>query len=268
MSLKLHLYHSVESTCAQKVRIVLAEKDLPWHETRLNLRQGDQFNPEYLKLNPKAVVPTLVHDDRVIRESSVINEYLDDCFPDSALRPTSLYDRSRMRLLIKTIDDEAHPAIGILSYAVFLRHQMNELKSPDELAEHFNKVADPARRERQMKTHEEGLRSPAAKSAINSLHKVISLLDAHLGENPWLAGQEFSLADAAALPYIFRARAINVDGLWEERANFQSWLTRGIDRVENLALDEPWGSASFHEMVAHHADSETKEIQKMVKSVG
>lgn len=267
MTPKLHLYHSVESTCAQKVRIVLAEKDLPWHEIRLNLRQGDQFNPDYLKLNPKAVVPTLVHHDEVIRESSVINEYLEDCFPEPGLRPPSPYDRSRMRLLIKTIDDEAHPAIGILSYAVFLRHQMNELKSPDELAEHFNKVADPARRERQMKTHEQGLQSPAAKSAITSLQKVISLLDAHLGDHPWLAGDEFSLADAAALPYIFRTRAIALDGLWNGRPNFQSWLARGIERVDNLTLEEPWGSTSFHQMVAQHADNQRKEIETMVERV-
>ena len=51
----LTLYHSTESTCAQKVRIVMAEKQLAWSEIILNLRKGDQFSPEYLKLNPKAV---------------------------------------------------------------------------------------------------------------------------------------------------------------------------------------------------------------------
>lgn len=263
----LHLYHSVESTCAQKVRIVLAEKGIPWNEIRLNLRKGEQFDPEYLKLNPKAVVPTLTHDNQVIRESSIINEYLEDSFPEPTLRPTDNFDRARMRLLIKTVDDEVHPAIGILSYAVFLRHQMNELKSPEELAEHFNKVADPARRERQKQTHEQGLESPAAGSAISTLNRVIALIDESLGDNPWLTGQQLSLADAAILPYMFRARAINLSRLWQDRPRVDAWLARGIQRVENLSLDEPWGSNTFHDMVAHHAGKARKTIERMIDSL-
>ncbi len=80
-NVKIVLYHSVESTCAQKVRLVLAEKNLEWQGKKLNLRRGDQFSAEYLALNPKGVVPTLIHEDRVFRESTVINEYLDDAFP-------------------------------------------------------------------------------------------------------------------------------------------------------------------------------------------
>ena len=139
------------------MRLVLTEKAIPWDEVRLNLRKGDQFKPDYLKLNPKAVVPTLVHDACVVRESSIINEYIDDVFPEPPLRPDDPGRRARMRLLIKAFDDEAHPSIGILSYAIFLRHQMNKLNTPEEMAEHFRNVADPMRRERQMRTHDDGL---------------------------------------------------------------------------------------------------------------
>ena len=109
----LTLYHSVESTCAQKVKLVLAEKGLEWDENRLNLRRGDQFSPEYLALNPKGVVPTLVHDNVVIRESTIINEYLDDAFPEPSLRPSSPAETSLMRLWVKTFDDDVHPAVGV-----------------------------------------------------------------------------------------------------------------------------------------------------------
>lgn len=199
-SMSLILYHSVESTCAQKVRIVLAAKDLDWLEIRLNLRKGEQFSPQYLRLNPKAVVPTLVHDGAAIRESSVINEYLEDRFPDTRLRPTDALACAQMRLLVKTIDEEVHPAIGVLSYAVFLRHQMNERMSVAELREHFSKVADPARRERQQSTHERGLSAPAALMAVRTLARFVVQLSAALGERSWLAGDDFTLADAAALP--------------------------------------------------------------------
>ena len=64
------------------MRLVLEEKAIPYEEIDLNLQKGDQFDPDYLKLNPKAVVPTVIHDWRVIRESTLICEYLDEKWPE------------------------------------------------------------------------------------------------------------------------------------------------------------------------------------------
>ena len=78
----LELYHSVNSVCAQKVRIALAEKGLDYKEHLMTLA-GDQFDPAYMKLNPNAVVPTLVHDgypsSSSRRPSSIISTR---CFPN------------------------------------------------------------------------------------------------------------------------------------------------------------------------------------------
>ena len=79
----IELYHNDMSVCAQKVRFALAEKQLSWESHHLNLRAGDQQQPEYLKLNANALVPTLVDNGTVIIESTVINEYLDDTYPAS-----------------------------------------------------------------------------------------------------------------------------------------------------------------------------------------
>jgi glutathione S-transferase len=81
------LYHHGSSVCAAKVRLVLAEKSLPWDGIYVDILRGDQFDPAYMKLNAKAVVPTLVHDGKVIIESSVICEYLDEAFPAPPLKP-------------------------------------------------------------------------------------------------------------------------------------------------------------------------------------
>ena len=58
----MKLYHNIVSTCSQKVRLVLAEKNLVYESEFLDLQRGDQFAPDYLKLNPNAVVPTLEDD--------------------------------------------------------------------------------------------------------------------------------------------------------------------------------------------------------------
>ena len=93
----LTLYHNDMSVCAQKVRLCLAEKQLAYKENHLNLRAGDQKRPEYLALNPNGYVPTLVHDDFVLGESTVICEYIDDAFAAPPLKPSDPKARSNRR---------------------------------------------------------------------------------------------------------------------------------------------------------------------------
>src|SRR6185437_13912662 len=112
----LTLYHSEMSVCAAKVRIVLAEKNVGWTGVLLNLRGGDAQKSDYLKLNPNAVVPTIVQDGRPLIESTVICEYLDDRWPDPPLKPAQAWDRARMRLWTKQLDEGVHAAVGTLSF--------------------------------------------------------------------------------------------------------------------------------------------------------
>src|SRR3990172_12633493 len=102
----LELYHHGSSVCAAKVRFVLSEKDLEWKGHYLDILKGDQFDADYMKLNPKAVVPTLVHDGQVILESTVICEYLDEVFPKPPLKPTDPHGRAKMRQWTKAVDED------------------------------------------------------------------------------------------------------------------------------------------------------------------
>jgi glutathione S-transferase len=83
----LVLYHTPHSTCSQKVRMVLHEKDVPFEEVRIDLGKKEQLKPEYLAINPNGVVPTLVDDGVSIIESSVICEYLDEKYPQNRWHP-------------------------------------------------------------------------------------------------------------------------------------------------------------------------------------
>ena len=110
----LELYHSINSVCAQKVRLALGEKGLECKEHLMTLA-GDQFDAAYMKLNPNAVVPTLVHDGRPIIESSVILYYLDEAFPEKPLMPAAPLARARVRLFNKLIDEYVHNSCMILT---------------------------------------------------------------------------------------------------------------------------------------------------------
>src|SRR5262245_28384133 len=99
------LYNAPQSTCSQRVRFVLNAKKLPFEEVKLNLLEGDQLKPDYLKLNPNGVVPTLDHDGAIIIDSNVITEYLDEVAPESRFTPEDPVRRARMRALMHFIDE-------------------------------------------------------------------------------------------------------------------------------------------------------------------
>src|SRR5262249_39699558 len=98
MTNDLVLYDSPGSPCARRVRIVLLEKGLAWTPRLLDLTKLEQKSPDYLALNPNGVVPTLLHGDRVVYESNVITEYLDDVFPTPRLYPDDPWARARAKM--------------------------------------------------------------------------------------------------------------------------------------------------------------------------
>jgi glutathione S-transferase len=77
--------------------MTLAEKNLDYHMHIVNLFNNEQYHPEYLKLNPKGVVPTLVDDGKVIIESTLICEYLDETCPAPPLMPATPHERAKAR---------------------------------------------------------------------------------------------------------------------------------------------------------------------------
>src|SRR3990172_1963630 len=122
MSFKL--YNAPQSTCSQRVRFVLNAKSLAFSEVKLNLLEGDQLKPDYLKLNPNGVVPTLDHDGNIVIDSSVIVEYLDEVAPAAEnFTPVDPVSRARMRALMRFIDEMPAAAIRVPTFNLaFLPH--------------------------------------------------------------------------------------------------------------------------------------------------
>src|SRR5215470_4308476 len=166
----LALYHNDMSSCAQKVRLMLAEKDLEWENRHLDLRAGEHQKDWYIKLNPRAVVPTLVDGDIVVPESNVINEYLDDRFPQRPLRPADALGLARMRLWTKQLDEGVHDGIALITFALAFRHQYLKNGVAGNLV--LESVPDPIKRERRRDVIEKGLDSPFFKQAIARMLKL------------------------------------------------------------------------------------------------
>lgn len=83
----MKLCHNGRCSGSQKVRMVLAEKNLPFESRIMDLQKGDQFDSASVKLNPAALVPTLEDQGRIYIESTLIIEYVDDAYPEPALTP-------------------------------------------------------------------------------------------------------------------------------------------------------------------------------------
>jgi len=221
----LYLYHGTTSVCAIKVRLTLAEKALPWEGEVLALQRGDQYRPDYLKLNPNAVVPTLVHDGKVVIESTLIMEYLDESFPEVALMPRDPYLRAQARLWLKRVD-ELHVHTGTLTTAVaFRRYFMRQ--TPDGRDRYVARTLDPVKRERLQHIMDDGLAAPEAADAARRHDAFIGAMEAALAHSGYLAGDAFTLADIAAIPYVNRCDVLGLTRLWQDRRpRVTDWLAR------------------------------------------
>ena len=208
----IELYHFAFSTCSQKVRLVLAEKGIDFVSHEVDLIAGGQHDPEYVKLNPKHVVPTLVHDGRVLVESSLINAYVDDAFPDPPLRPSDALGRYEVGKWIRRVDDAVHPAAPIVTFAIGPRPML--LQQPAEVREaNLAKIPDAKDRAQRRSVLEHGVEAPEFAGAFAVFLDMLDRMEVELAERPWLSGAGFGLADATVLPYVLRLEHLAMDPL-------------------------------------------------------
>lgn len=222
----LVLYHHNISVCAQKVRLALAEKRLPHERRHVNLMQAEQVAPEYLKINPKGVVPAIVHDGQPVTESTVILEYLEDAFPERPLRPATPFARSRMRIWAQVPDAALHAACGTLSFAAAFAAQVKAANPPAVLSERLAKLPDRARAWRQQQLFDHGLDAPFVADAVKLHDKVLGDMEKTLAAGAWLAGDAFSLAECAIAPYVLRLDRLGLARLWDRRPRIAGWYAR------------------------------------------
>lgn len=243
------LYHNDMSVCAAKVRMALAEKGVDYEGVHLNLRAGDAQKPDYVKLNPNQVVPTLVHGGAVVIESNVICEYIDDAWPHLSLRPADAAGRARMRLWMKRLDDGMHAHTGVVSTCIAFRHQ-HLAKPAAERETWLAGLKDPARRERSRAAIEQGMEAPQFAAALHAFDRLLAEFDAVLAAAPWLAGATYSLADLAYAPYMTRLKHLGLEAMIETRPCVADWAGRLFARPAYRTGIADWFNPGYVEIFA------------------
>ncbi|MDA0238920.1 MAG: glutathione S-transferase family protein [Proteobacteria bacterium] len=224
----LTLYHMWTSTCSKKVRITLAEKGLDW-ESRF-VKGGaarENLEPWYIKLNPNGVVPTLDHDGKIVIESCVILEYLEDLFPEVRLRPEDAYDRAVMRLWLDKSEHVVHKNINVISHNRFQAARMAAL-SDEEKVEMAGRYPKLELRTERLRRYREGVSPEEEALAEGLLAELMDEMEATLSQRPWLAGSDYSLADISITPFIERFYVNKLESLtdWDTRPSVGDWWQR------------------------------------------
>jgi len=168
------LYHDVPSSNSDRVKIALAEKGLAWDGVTVSLAKKDQKRPEHLRRNPYGKIPVIDDDGKILFESCIINEYLDEKYPNPPLMPKDPFLRGRGRILVDYALNYLHEPYWTL------RGEM--LKKESE-------------------------RNPAVMDEKRgTLRKLLEYLEEALGDKPYFLG-DFSLTDIAVIPRFLRMEA-------------------------------------------------------------
>ncbi len=239
----LVLYHHGSSACAAKVRFTLEEKQLRWDGVYIDILAGAQFQPDYLAINPKAVVPALKHEGRIIVESTIICEYLEDCFPRQPLYPADPWQRAQVRYWTKAVDEELHPACSALTYVVSHRHTIlrNGIGSFEDFLASGG-AEGLAARTLKWQWLQQGLDAPGTADKIRLYVAFLQRMELALATTEWLAGDQFSIADVAMAPYLNRLKALAMEPVWGagRLPRVANWFTRIQQRKTFLTAIRDW----------------------------
>ncbi|CAE7593651.1 tfdB [Symbiodinium microadriaticum] len=232
----LHLLHFQGSACSQKVRVLLAEKGLSYTSHPINLARNEHVTAWYLGINPRGVVPVLVHDGVVHVESNDILEYLDTLPSDQS----PFFPQNDEELAIAKsslgLEDSLHTDLRNITMG-FMMPRRAVQKSEDTLQRYERDGADDPSRLKEVawwrNFAREGVSDDAAVASINAYRAAFKTLDEHLADQDWLLGDRMSVLDIAWYISADRLQHAGYPLAWHP--NLQRWHGRLSDKMAKLA---------------------------------
>ena len=203
----LHLLHFQGSTCSQKVRLVLGELELQWTSHPVNLMKHENATPWFLGINPRGVVPVLVHDGVVHVESNDIITYLDERYA----KPGSSYffdaddPRAAQARSWLDVEDSLHSDMRLLT----IEFGPLRLKSERQLDAQQTSGAFDEKRDSEVRWWRARLANGTSRAELQEacarLRDAFVKLDTQLADSAWLMGDQISIVDIAWFVNIQRA---------------------------------------------------------------
>ncbi len=189
----LKYYHAEPLANSLKSMIPLKEKGLDYESIYVDLHKFEQHQPWFTAINPEGQVPVLDHDGTIITHTTVINEYLEDVFPDEPLRPRDPVGAARMRYWNKFIDEHVmnfvsmhgwHRMVGVIARSIDggdFEQLLANIPLPDQ--------------RKKWATARSGFSEGDLANATAKIDYAVDKVEQQLAQTPWLAGAEYTLAD-------------------------------------------------------------------------
>lgn len=206
----VHVLHFMGSSCSQKLRIFLNLKKIPWESHGIDVRAYENFQPWFLGINPRGLVPVLVHDGAVHIESNDIIAYLEKAFPEPKLIPAG--HENEVAALLKH-EDDLHLDLRTLSFR-FVSPPPGPPKPAEALKSY---AANGSGTVRGVKDHQkaiqidfweraarEGITDEASRASAQKFRAAFDELDKRLATHDWLIGDALSVLDIAWFIYTHR----------------------------------------------------------------
>ncbi len=206
----VHVLYFMGSSCSQKLRIFLNLKGIKWESHLVDLFTNENFTPWFLGINPRGLVPVLVHDGALHIESNDIIQYLEKAFPIPKLIPSG--HENEVAALLKH-EDDLHLDLRTLSFR-FVFAPPGPPKPAESLKSYAangsgtvkgNKDHD---RDIQIEFWEraarEGFTDERSRASAEKFRAEFDALDKRLAQHPYLMGDTLSVLDIAWFIYAHR----------------------------------------------------------------
>jgi glutathione S-transferase/RNA polymerase-associated protein len=192
------LYDHPLSPYAQKVRIALREKGLPFQLALPGGLGAGGAAGEFAEANPRAEVPTLIDGPARIFDSTIILEYLEDAYPTPALLPAGAVDRARVRMIEEVMDTHYEAINWAMGEINWFRRAEGDFA--DELKA----------------------------TAARQTQSFLAWLEKQLGDRPWFNGDTFGWGDLSVVPYV--AASAGMGNRPPQGSAVAAWLVRVLAR--------------------------------------
>ena len=232
----IHLFHFSGSACSQKLRIFFNIKKINWNSHVINLIKQEQFSEWFLGINPRGLVPTLVHDGDVHIESNEIMAYLDDVYKDNKLFPIDLIDEINKDL---AFEDSLHHDLRRLTFRYIIPHALGK-KNPSTIdaKEQFEGTIQGKADENKSKEilfwknhYQNGITDDEIIESANKFKNIYEDFDKTLKNQKYLKGDEFTVVDLAW--YVSTKRLAMAGIPIEKYKNVQKWFSN-LDNDANF----------------------------------